>query len=147
MFKGSVFAKACATALIIPALTIATMRPAAAESGHIRLNVTKAGFIVGVGGGSGVLTFKGKQYQLQVGGISAGTIGVAGADLSGTASNLRTAADIVGTYTAISGGVAVAGGAKVATLKNTNGVVLKLQGKQVGFEASLALSGMTVSFR
>jgi hypothetical protein len=118
-----------------------------AENGSVRLRVTKVGFIVGVGGGSGVLTFKGRQYRLSVGGVSAGTIGAAGADLVGTASNLRTAADIAGTYSAASAGIAVAGGAKVVTLQNSNGVVLQLRGKQVGFEASLSLSGLSISLR
>ena len=118
-----------------------------AENGSVRMKITKVGFIVGVGGGSGILTFKGKQYRLSIGGVSAGTIGVSGMDLVGTATNLRTAADIAGAYSAASAGLAVAGGAKVATLQNSNGVVLQLQGKQVGFEASLALSGLTISLR
>ena len=118
-----------------------------AENGSVRMKITKVGFIVGVGGGSGTLTFKGKQYRLSIGGVSAGTIGVSGMDLVGTATNLRTAADIAGAYSAASAGLAVAGGAKVATLQNSNGVVLQLQGKQVGFEASLALSGLTISLR
>ena len=116
-----------------------------ADNGSVRMRVTKVGFIVGVGGGSGVLNFKGKQYRLRIGGVSAGTIGAAGADLAGTASNLRTAADIAGTYSAASAGIAVAGGAKVVTLQNSNGVVLQLRGRQVGFEASLSLSGLTIS--
>ena len=118
-----------------------------AETGAVRLKITKVGFIVGVGGGSGTLTFQGRQYRLSIGGVSAGTIGAAGADLVGTASNLRTAADIVGTYSAVSAGVAVAGGGKAATLRNANGVVLQLQGRQVGFEASISLGGMTISLQ
>jgi hypothetical protein len=118
-----------------------------AENGSVRLKITKVGFIVGVGGGSGTLTFKGKHYRLSIGGVSAGTIGVAGADLVGTASNLRTAADIAGSYSAASAGIAVAGGGKVATLQNSNGVVLQLHGRQVGFEASLSLSGLTISMQ
>lgn len=118
-----------------------------AENGSVRMNIKKVGFVVGVGGGSGTLTFKGKQYRLSIGGVSAGTIGVAAMDLVGTATNLRTASDIAGAYSAASAGVAVAGGAKVATLQNSNGVVLQLQGRQVGFEASLALSGLNISLR
>jgi hypothetical protein len=118
-----------------------------ADTGSVRLKITKVGFIVGGGGGSGTLHFKGKNYRLRIGGVSAGTIGVAGADLVGTASNLRTAADIAGTYSAVSAGVAVAGGAKAATLQNSNGVILQLQGRQVGFEASLSLGGMTISLQ
>ena len=111
------------------------------------MKISKVGFIVGVGGGSGTLTFKGKHYRLDIGGVSAGTIGVASMDLVGTATNLTTAADIAGSYSAASAGLAVAGGTKVATLQNAKGVVLQLQGRQVGFEASLAVSGMTISLK
>jgi hypothetical protein len=134
-------------AMSVAALLGLSVSQSYADNGSVRLRVTKVGFIVGVGGGSGVLTFKGKHYRLSVGGVSAGTIGAAGADLVGTASNLRTAADIVGTYSAVSGGVAIAGGAKAATLQNSNGVVLQLHGRQVGFEASLSLGGLTISMQ
>ncbi len=118
-----------------------------AGTGYLHVKVSKVGFIVGVGGGSGTLSFGGRHYRINVGGIGVGTIGVAGAELVGTATNLHRAADIAGTYTAFSGGLAVAGGAKVATLQNAKGVVLHLHGKQVGFEASLSLSGMTITLR
>ena len=137
--------KLCAAILVTAVMLTAASSRSYAETGTVRLKVTKVGFIVGVGGGSGVLTFKGKHYRLSVGGVSAGTIGAAGADLVGTASNLRTAADIAGSYSAVAAGAAVAGGAKAVTLQNSNGVVLKLQGKQIGFEASLSLSGITIS--
>lgn len=116
-----------------------------ADSGTVRLKVTKAGFIVGVGGGSGVLHFHGKNYRFSVGGVSAGTIGIAGADLVGSATNLHRPSDIAGVYSAASASIAAAGGGKVVTLQNSKGVVLTLRGKQVGFEASLSLSGLTIS--
>jgi hypothetical protein len=144
LFRVTKFCAAITVAAII--LTGATSQ-SYAETGSVRLKITKVGFIVGVGGGSGTLTFKGKHYRLSIGGVSAGTIGVAGMDLVGTASNLRTAADIVGTYSALSAGIAVAGGGKVATLQNSNGVVLQLQGRQVGFSASLSVSGLTISLQ
>jgi hypothetical protein len=139
--------KFCAAFIVAAIMLTGAPSQSYADTGSVRLKITKAGFIVGVGGGSGTLHFKGKNYRLRIGGVSAGTIGVAGADLVGTASNLRTAADIVGTYSAVSAGVAVAGGAKAATLQNSNGVVLQLQGRQVGFEASLSLGGMTISLQ
>jgi hypothetical protein len=139
--------KICAAILVAAVMLTGAPSRSYAENGSVRLKITKVGFIVGVGGGSGTLTFKGKHYRLSIGGVSAGTIGVAGADLVGTASNLRTAADIVGSYSAASAGIAVAGGGKVATLQNSNGVVLQLHGRQVGFEASLSLSGLTISMQ
>lgn len=121
--------------------------PSQAETGAVRLKIVKAGFIVGVGGGSGVLRFEGRNYALSVGGISVGTIGAAGADLVGRAYHLHQAADIAGTYTAVSGSIAIAGGVKVVHLQNSHGVLLKLQGRQAGFEASASLSGMSLSLR
>jgi hypothetical protein len=147
MFKIIHATRFCSVIVVVAAMLAVSVSPPFADNGTVRLKVTKVGFIVGVGGGSGTLTFQGKQYRLSVGGVSAGTIGAAGADLVGTASNLRTAADIAGTYSAASAGIAVAGGGKVATLQNSNGVVLTLQGRQVGFEASLSLSGLTISIQ
>jgi hypothetical protein len=140
-------AKSCAVILAAAVILAGAVSRTYADTGAVHLKVTKVGFIVGVGGGSGTLHFKGHTYRLSVGGVSAGTIGAAGANLSGTATNLRTAADIAGTYSAASASVAVAGGAKVVTLQNSNGVVLTLRGKQVGFEASLSLSGLTISLQ
>jgi hypothetical protein len=139
--------KFCVAIIVTTMMLTGAASRSYAETGSVRIKVTKVGFIVGVGGGSGTLTFKGKNYRLSIGGVSAGTIGVAGVDLVGTASNLRTAADIAGTYSAVSAGIAVAGGAKAATLQNANGVVLQLRGRQVGFEASLSLSGLTISLQ
>jgi hypothetical protein len=139
--------KSSAALLVAAVMLMGAPSMSYAENGSVRMKITKVGFIVGIGGGSGVLTFKGKQYRFSIGGVSAGTIGVAGMDLVGTATNLTTAADIAGSYSAASAGLAIAGGAKVATLQNSNGVVLQLHGRQVGFEASAALSGLTISLQ
>jgi hypothetical protein len=144
LFRATKF---CAAFMMAAVMLTAAPSQSYAETGSVRLKITKVGFIVGVGGGSGTLTFRGHHYRLSIGGVSAGTIGVAGAELVGTASNLRTAGDIAGTYSAASASVAVAGGAKAVTLQNSKGVILTLQGRQVGFEASLSLSGLTISMR
>ena len=50
--------------------------PTFAETGAVAVVFTKGGFIVGVGGGQGVLTFRGKKYPFTVSGMSVGfTIG------------------------------------------------------------------------
>jgi hypothetical protein len=144
-FQRLIGAGAAAVAAVVMLMSAtATSR---AETGNVRLVITKAGFIVGVGGGHGTLHFKGKTYRLGVSGVSAGTIGVATADLRGTASNLQTAADIAGGYTAISGGIAVAAGGKGVLLQNARGVVLDLHGVQAGFELSFSISGVTISLQ
>lgn len=116
-----------------------------AATGTVHAKIFKAGFIVGAGGGTGTLTFEGQRYPLTFGGIGVGTLGVAGVKLVGTASNLRSAADIAGSYTAVGAGFAIIGGAKVARLQNARGVVLELRGVQIGLDLSLNLSGMTIA--
>ena len=39
----------------------------------------------------------------------------------------------------------VVGGGQVATLQNGNGVVLQVQGPQVGFQVNIGLGGMTLA--
>jgi len=136
-----------AVALIAAAMLLAAVPSSNAATGSVRITVTRAGFIVGVGGGSGTLRFANRSYPLSVGGVSVGTLGVSQTDLVGRAYHLRRPEDIVGTYTAVGAGLAVAGGARVARLRNANGVVLELRGRQVGFEVSIDLSGMNVSMR
>jgi len=120
----------------------------AAPDGTVALTLYKAGFIVGGSGGSGTLTFKGKQYPIDIGGISLGaTIGASKAELVGEVYNLKQPSDIEGTYSAVQAGVAVVGGGKVAELKNSKGVVLKVKGKEVGLELALDLSGLSVTLK
>ena len=119
----------------------------AQSTGAVHIKIAKVGFIVGIGGGGGTLTYHGRTYRLSVGGVSVGTIGVAGANLVGTAYHLHNAADIAGTYVATSASVAVVGGGKVATLQNEKGVILHVHGVQLGVEASLSVSGMTLALQ
>jgi hypothetical protein len=133
-------------ALLLSALAAGFSGPALAAVGSIRLKVFSAGLVIGAGGGKGVLEFRGARYPLSVGGVSLGaTIGISGADLIGTASNLNDAHDIEGAYSAAGAGVAVAGGVGVMHLSNAKGVVLRLKGRHVGFKFSLAVSGLTIS--
>ena len=139
-----------AMALVAAVTLVAASMPSSAQpatTGAVRMHIVKAGFIVGVGGGSGVLHFQGRNYPLSVGGIGVGSLGVAAVDLVGTATNLHRATDIAGSYSGAGAGGAFVGGASVATLQNQNGVVLTLRGVQAGFQVSLGLGGMTISMR
>ena len=119
-----------------------------AETGAVRVVFTKGGFIVGVGGGQGVLTFRGHHYPFVVSGMSFGaTIGASTMELVGRARNLHTPGDLAGTYSALGAGAAVAGGAGGVVLQNARGVVLELHGVKVGLELSAAVGGVTITMR
>ncbi|WP_374547058.1 hypothetical protein [Rhodoblastus sp.] len=129
----------------LAAVFMAASVPAYAGTGRVRLRMANAGFIVGIGGGSGTLTFQGRTYPLRIGGISLGTIGASGGTLVGRALNIHQPTDIVGTFSAVGAGIAIAGGARVMRMQNSNGVILELQGMQAGFEANAGLSGFSLS--
>ena len=110
----------------------ASAGPAWAATGTVHVEIAKAGFIVGVGGGRGTLVFQGRRYPLRVGGLSFGaTIGASKADLFGRAYNLRQVSDIAGIYTAVSVEAAAGGGASTIRLQNAKGVVLDLRGRTI----------------
>jgi hypothetical protein len=139
--------RVAATALLVLAFAGAPTS-SRADTANVRIEIVKAGFIVGVQGGGGSMRFAGRNYRLGIGGVSLGaTIGASKAVLVGRAFNMRRASDIAGTYGKAEAGVAVVTGGKVARLRNEKGVVLEIRGHQVGLEFSLDLSGMVVTLR
>lgn len=122
--------------------------PSRAANGQVSVVFTKGGFIVGVGGGEGVLTLRGKRYPFTVSGMSVGfTIGASTTKLVGRALNVSSPASIEGTYSAIGAGGAVGAGAGGVQLQNANGVILQLSGPKVGAEVSAAVGGVTVRLK
>jgi hypothetical protein len=122
--------------------------PSWAETGQVAVIFTKGGFIVGVGGGEGVLILRGKRYPFTVSGMSVGfTIGASTTKFVGRALNLKGPASIEGSYSAIGAGGAIAAGAAGVQLQNANGVILQLSGPKVGAEVSAAVGGVTVRLK
>jgi hypothetical protein len=119
-----------------------------ADTGTVSVVFTKGGFIVDVGGGQGVLTFRGKRYPFTVSGMSLGlSIGASTSKFVGRALNLRRPGDLAGSYVVAGAGGAVAGGAGGAQLQNANGVILQLSGARVGAEVSAAVGGVTITMQ
>ncbi|MDE5460328.1 hypothetical protein [Bradyrhizobium sp. CSS354] len=119
-----------------------------ADTGRVAVVFTKGGFIVGVGGGEGVLINHGRQYPFTVSGMSVGfTIGASTTRLTGRALNLRGPASFEGSYSAIGAGGAIAAGAGGVQLQNGNGVILQLSGPRVGAEVSAAVGGVTIRLK
>ncbi|MET4271880.1 MULTISPECIES: hypothetical protein [unclassified Bradyrhizobium] len=122
--------------------------PSRAETGQVAVVFTKGGFIVGVGGGEGVLLYRGHKYPFTVSGMSVGfTIGASTTKLVGRALNLRGPESIEGSYAVGGAGGAIAAGAGAVQLQNGNGVILQLSGPKVGAELSAAVGGVTIALK
>ncbi|MFK4486810.1 hypothetical protein [Bradyrhizobium sp. USDA 336] len=121
---------------------------ARADTGQVAVVFTKGGFIVGAGGGEGVLLYRGKKYPFTVSGMSVGlTIGASTTKFTGRALNLKGPASIEGPYAVGGAGGAVAAGAGAVQLQNANGVILQLSGPRVGAEVSAAVGGVTIRLK
>ncbi|KYK48553.1 hypothetical protein [Bradyrhizobium sp. 191] len=121
---------------------------ARADTGQVAVVFTKGGFIVGAGGGEGVLLYRGKKYPFTVSGMSVGlTIGASTTKFTGRALNLKGPASIEGSYAVGGAGGAIAAGAGAVQLQNANGVILQLSGPRVGAEVSAAVGGVTIRLK
>ena len=102
----------------------------AEEEGRIQITFSKPD-----GSGSGYLFYQGQKYSLSVSGAKIGRMRATTIDLIGTASNLRSAGDILGTYNASD---------PKAALQNEKGVVLEIRAVNLDRRSTLDLSGMTL---
>jgi hypothetical protein len=139
-------ARALLATIVLAGAWSLTLSPAQADGGRIRFTVVKAGLVIGGSGGSGTLSFKGRQYRLSIGGLSYGfTFGASQTDFRGTVSNIRRPQDVEGVYAAGSAGAALGRGAQVIILTNQNGAVLTVSGQSVGAIISADLNGLVLS--
>jgi hypothetical protein len=130
------------------ALALPVVPSQAQAPGYVRVNFAKAGLVVGAGGGSGVLTYRGRNYPFTVSGLSLGvTAGASVSRLEGSASGIVDVSDFAGTYSAVGAGGALVGGAGGVNLRNEKGVVLILKGPKAGMEFAANLSGIRISLK
>jgi hypothetical protein len=132
--------------IVLVALIFTLAAPSNAETGSVSIAFAKAGFIVGLGEGRGILIVRGHQYPFSISGLGVGfTMGASTNRLVGKAMNLRDPSDIAGSYGAIGVGGAIAGGVSGVQLRNERGVILQLHGVKVGVEVSAAVGRVQVT--
>ena len=128
------FVAALAALLILP---ISASTPVFTdEEGRIQITLSKPD-----GSGSGYLFYQGQKYSLGVSGAKIGRMWATSIDLIGTASNLRSAADILGTYNGTNPEAALVKRAATARLENAKGVVLEIRAVNLNRWSTLDLSG------
>jgi hypothetical protein len=128
-------------------LSMSITAPSHAETGLVRISVAKAGLIIGAGAGRGVLIFHGREYRFRIVGLTVGlTAGATTGRFEGHASHLHHVRDFAGTYTGAGLGGAWVAGAGGARWKNDKGVIITLEGGEVGLELAANLSGVRIEF-
>jgi hypothetical protein len=115
-------------------------------SGYVTMEQVQVAYIGSAGGGTGTLTFRGKDYPFTVAGLGVGGIGISTIDAQGEVYNLNRVADFAGAYGQGRYG-AVAGSASVGDLwlRNPNDVVMHLRAKRTGLMLSLGGDAVVIT--
>jgi hypothetical protein len=134
--------------IALSALVFSTASSLAQAPGYVRVKLVKAGVMVGAGGGSGVLTYRGRDYPFNVSGVSLGvTAGGSVSRLEGWASGIKEVGDFAGSYSSVGAGGALVGGAGGVRVENEKGVVITLRGPKAGMEFAANLSRIAISLK
>lgn len=111
----------------------------------VKLSQGQVAVGIGYSWGKGVLNFQGKEYPFKIRGLSVVDVGISRADAKGDVFKLKKLKDFNGTYTTLSAEATVAGGKGAITMKNQNGVIIKLVATTQGINFKLALEGVKLT--
>ena len=145
MIKRNLMGLGLAVAL---ALSVAAAHAAdAPPDATIELKEGSVAAGIGFSWGGGTLTYKGKDYPVDVKGLSIGDVGVTKIEASGKVYNLKNIDDFNGNYTAVTAGATVAGGGSVTAMKNQNGVTVELFATTQGVKFALGGGGVDMKIK
>lgn len=111
----------------------------------VKLSQGQVAVGIGYSWGKGVLSFNGKALPFKIVGLSVIDVGISKATASGDVYNLKKLEDFNGTYTTVSAEGTIGGGAGAISMKNQNGVLIKLVATTQGINFKLALEGVKLT--
>jgi len=137
--------------LTIAALGVALTGAFAADEkkpdATVRLSGGSVAAGIGVSWGSGTLTFQGKDYPIDVTGLSVGDVGATKIEAKGNVYNLKNLSDFDGNYTGVGAGATAAGGGSAVTMKNQSGVTVDLLSTTQGVKIALGAGGVSMKVK
>ena len=119
-------------------------------SGLVTLNMKSVAVGVGATQGEGVLNFQGKTYPFSLSGLTLVDVGISNFTGAGKVYDLKSPADLTGTYAATQATFAIAGGTSAMSMKNDRGVtivILKNEGRESGTQLSVGPAGMKITMK
>jgi hypothetical protein len=116
--------------------------------GFVEMHEVQAAYIGSGSGGGGVLSFRGVQYEFEVGGVGVGGIGLSTIEATGEVYNLGDLGQFPGTYGQARYGFAIgtASGGDL-WLQNEAGVIMHLKAKRTGLMLSLGGDAVVIKMR
>jgi hypothetical protein len=114
---------------------------------YIHFHGGAVGFIVGVGGGDGYVSYHGERYPIEISGIKVGTIGVSSYEVDGEVFHLHHLEDIEGSYGAGEASATAGAGAGSLDMSNDRGVEIHASSTSAGLQLTLAPGGVTIHLK
>jgi hypothetical protein len=116
--------------------------------GAVEMQEVQAAYIGSGSAGTGVLSFRGRPYPFEVGGVGVGGLGLSTINATGEVYNLRELGQFPGTYGQARYGFAIgtASGGDL-WLQNELGVIMHLKAKREGLMLSLGGDAVVISMR
>ena len=133
--------------LVISSLIAGFAQAASAADATVRFSGGSVAAGIGWSWGKGTLTYKGKDYPISVKGLSLGKVGITGVTASGEVLNLKKLQDFDGNYTAAGAGITLAGGRSAVTMKNQNGVRVRVISTNRGVDLTLGGGGVELRIK
>ena len=135
--------------LVVGVMTTFTQAATHESKADATLRLSGGSFAAGIGfsWGSGTLTYKGKDYPISVKGLSLGKVGITGVTASGDVYHLKKLEDFDGNYTGVGAGMTLAGGRSAVTVKNQNGVRIRLISTTQGVDVTVAKGGVEMKLK
>jgi hypothetical protein len=100
---------------------------------------------IGFSSGSGMLTYRGKEYEVKVSGMELGGFGISSATVTGNVYNLKNVEDLNGQYTGLGAGAMVGAGAGALGMRNDKQVIIRVTTKAKGVRLKMGASGVTLA--
>jgi hypothetical protein len=113
----------------------------------LELTQTSVALVIGYTWGGGTLTFQNKSYPVEIDGLTFMALGVARAKASAEVFNLKKLEDFNGTYMAASAEGTLGAGAGATTMRNQNGVVIRLFTTTEGLNLKVSPEGLRLTIK
>ncbi|HEX9391102.1 MAG TPA: hypothetical protein VF928_07305 [Usitatibacteraceae bacterium] len=139
--------KAFCLAVCMLAIPVLSFAAGDAPDATIELSGGTVAAGIGYTWGEGILHFQGKSIPVKVNGLSVASVGAGSIKASGDVYHLDKLADFNGNYTAVSAGLAIAGGGAATAMQNQNGVVIKLRTTTQGLQINLSVDGVALKLK
>jgi hypothetical protein len=135
--------------LLISGLTAGFARAEMTTAPDATIRFSGGSVAIGIGWswGGGTLTYKGKDYPISVKGLSIGKLGITGVTASGEVHHLKSLKDFDGNYTGVGAGITLAGGRTAVTVKNQNGVRVRIISTTRGADLTVGVGGVDMKLK